>query len=414
MTPKEILQEWIDCFNAADAVALANLYAQDAINHQVANTPVIGKTAIHKMFVNEFATSKMVCIVEHIFEDGEWAIMEWKDPLGLRGCGFFHVQNDKIVFQRGYWDKLSFLKQHGLTVENSDKSKHITPSDMGIIIHSLESVSFKDLYAAFSSAFKDYDFSLNADELRRMLDRRGYNPQLSFGAFFEGRLISFVFNGTGMYNNILTAYDTGTGTVPSFRGLHLTQKIFTFSLELIYQQGVRQYVLEVLQHNHKAIKIYRKLGFETQRNFNYYSAKLSDIVPVLQVNHTACRILPSDLKNCLNQTAWFDFHPSWQNDRASLERGIDNLDILGAYEREELVGFVIFEPASGDISSLAVAKDYRRKGIGKSLLKSAVSHFQSDVLKFTNVDCDCESVTGFLSSLGLTPKGQQFEMVRKI
>ena len=31
-------------------------------------------------------------------------------------------------------------------------------------------VSFKDLYAAFSSAFKDYDFSLNADELRRMLD----------------------------------------------------------------------------------------------------------------------------------------------------------------------------------------------------------------------------------------------------
>lgn len=55
---------------------------------------------------------------------------------------------------------------------------------MGIIIHSLESVSFKDLYAAFSSAFKDYDFSLNADELRRMLDRRGYNPQLSFGVCY--------------------------------------------------------------------------------------------------------------------------------------------------------------------------------------------------------------------------------------
>jgi SnoaL-like polyketide cyclase len=40
----------------------------------------------------------------------------------LRGCGFFHVQNDKIVFQRGYWDKLSFLKQHGLPVENSDEN----------------------------------------------------------------------------------------------------------------------------------------------------------------------------------------------------------------------------------------------------------------------------------------------------
>ena len=134
---------------------------------------------------------------------------------------------------------------------------------MGIIIHSLESVSFKDLYAAFSSAFKDYDFSLNADELRRMIDRRGYNPQLSVGVFFEGRLISFVLNGTGMYNNILTAYDTWTGTLPSFRGLHLTKKIFTFILELICQQGVRQYVLSFATQS-QSKKIYRKLGFENR------------------------------------------------------------------------------------------------------------------------------------------------------
>ena len=41
------------------------------------------------MFEKEFSQAKMVCIVENIFEDGEWAIMEWKDQLGLRGCGFF-------------------------------------------------------------------------------------------------------------------------------------------------------------------------------------------------------------------------------------------------------------------------------------------------------------------------------------
>lgn len=41
----------------------------------------------------------------------------WKDPLGLRDCGFFHVVNGKILFQRGYWDKLSFLKQHNLSID---------------------------------------------------------------------------------------------------------------------------------------------------------------------------------------------------------------------------------------------------------------------------------------------------------
>ena len=69
------------------------------------------------MFAREFAAASMTCLVENIFEDGEWVIMEWQDPLGLRGCGFFQVKNDKIVFQRGYWDKLSFLKMHGLPLE---------------------------------------------------------------------------------------------------------------------------------------------------------------------------------------------------------------------------------------------------------------------------------------------------------
>ena len=66
------------------------------------------------MFADGFASARMVCLVENIFEDGEWAILEWRDPLGLRGCGFFRVVAGKIVFQRGYWDKLSFLRTHGL------------------------------------------------------------------------------------------------------------------------------------------------------------------------------------------------------------------------------------------------------------------------------------------------------------
>lgn len=114
MKPKKIVESWIEAFNNADADTIAELYAEHAINHQVAETPVEGKAAIRDMFAREFAQAEMTCLVENLFEDGEWAILEWKDPLGLRGCGFFHVQNDKIVFQRGYWDKLSFLRMHNL------------------------------------------------------------------------------------------------------------------------------------------------------------------------------------------------------------------------------------------------------------------------------------------------------------
>lgn len=116
MTPKELLTRWIDAFNSADVEALSNLYAEDATNHQVANTPVVGKAAIRQMFENEFSAAEMICIPENIFQDGEWAILEWKDPNGLRGCGFFKIESDLIVFQRGYWDKLSFLKMNNLPI----------------------------------------------------------------------------------------------------------------------------------------------------------------------------------------------------------------------------------------------------------------------------------------------------------
>ena len=114
MSPRTLVERRVAAFNRADAEALAAFYAQDAVNHQVAETPVRGRAAIKEMFAREFAQAKMVCIAENIFEDGEWAILEWKDPLGLRGCGFFQVKDGKIVFQRGYWDKLSFLRAHNL------------------------------------------------------------------------------------------------------------------------------------------------------------------------------------------------------------------------------------------------------------------------------------------------------------
>ncbi|NQV15786.1 nuclear transport factor 2 family protein [bacterium] len=114
MSPKSVVEAWVKAFNRGDFDAIASFYGDNAVNHQVPEKPIVGRTAIRLMFETEFSAVAMTCIVENIFEDGEWAILEWRDPLGLRGCGFFHIVADKIHFQRGYWDKLTFLRQHGL------------------------------------------------------------------------------------------------------------------------------------------------------------------------------------------------------------------------------------------------------------------------------------------------------------
>ena len=53
--PKDIVQLWVDAFNAGDAEAIAALYHPDAVNHQVANDPIRGQAAIREMFIGEFA-----------------------------------------------------------------------------------------------------------------------------------------------------------------------------------------------------------------------------------------------------------------------------------------------------------------------------------------------------------------------
>ncbi|MEM8507074.1 MAG: nuclear transport factor 2 family protein [Bacteroidota bacterium] len=116
MRPKEVIEQWVAAFNAGNAEKVAGFYHDDAVNHQVTYPPVVGKAAIREMFEREFHQANMTCIVENIFEDGDWGILEWKDPLGLRGCGFFQIDADKIKFQRGYWDQLSFLRQHKLPI----------------------------------------------------------------------------------------------------------------------------------------------------------------------------------------------------------------------------------------------------------------------------------------------------------
>lgn len=76
---------------------------------------------------------------------------------------------------------------------------------------SLSNTSFDELFEAFQQAFADYEIQLDKGEHWAMLKRQGFNPELSFAAFDENKIVSFTCNGIGYFDGALTAYDTGTG-----------------------------------------------------------------------------------------------------------------------------------------------------------------------------------------------------------
>jgi hypothetical protein len=64
-----------------------------------------------------------------------------------------------------------------------------------IQIRSLAGIDADALYAAWSLAFSDYDFSWTKAAFDAMLQRRGYDGRLSCGAFDDsGKLVSFTLN----------------------------------------------------------------------------------------------------------------------------------------------------------------------------------------------------------------------------
>lgn len=280
-------------------------------------------------------------------------------------------------------------------------------------IKSLANIDFNTIFNGFSRAFADYEMQLNRVQLEAMLKRRGFNPDISFAAFEGDQIIAFTLNGTGYFNGIPTAYDTGTGTLKEYRGQGLATKIFEYSIPYLKENHIRQYLLEVLQHNTKAISVYRNLGFEVSREFNYFRQKNEEIRNY-SITDFVCTIESIEIKETDSIAGFWDFYSSWQNSFESIGRSAEEFVTLGAFTGNKLIGYAVFEPTSGDITQIAVDKQYRRKGVASLLLKEMAGINKNDSVKVINTDLACASITQFLQAKNIELKGKQFEMIRKI
>lgn len=312
---------------------------------------------------------------------------------------------------RSRGEKAEFGKRRSvkITIFETERSQScraaiFPPKPTHMEIKSLEKTDFDTLFRAFGRAFADYEVQLNAEQLRAMLTRRGFDPALSFAAFDGVQIAAFTLNGIGNFNGVPTAYDTGTGTLKEYRGTGLGTEIFRHSMPHLRRAGVGQYLLEVLQYNTRAVSVYRNLGFETVREFNYFCRANTEI---------ADRGDTPRLPHSVRRTDW-DFTLSWQNSFESIGRAAGDFVSLGVFIEEELVGYCVFEPASGDVAQIAVKRQYRRKGIAGLLLREMLRLNRHDSLKIINTDVSCDSMTGFLQAKNIVPQGKQFEMIRKI
>ena len=260
-------------------------------------------------------------------------------------------------------------------------------------LRTLSQTPLPQITAAFNQAFRDYFIPLQfTDEgMAAKMKGEGIKKEYSIGAFDGDQLVGFILHGYDEVAGVNTVYNAGTGVLPLFRGKGLTKAMYAYGIPLLKNKGVHTHLLEVIDNNHAAKKVYDAIGFQTVRKLGAYrcTQPLKTVAPIV------------DLKKMYNlpaDTAFIAVAPSWQNSSASVNRDLENHELLGAFRDSELLGYATYVAATGRVKQCAVQASYRRQKIGTTLLQ----YIQQSTgnLLFTNVDEAYEPGIQFLQSLG--------------
>jgi len=259
---------------------------------------------------------------------------------------------------------------------------------------------FDTVVACFNEAFSDYvvPFSINATQLREICARRGVVLDLSIGAFDGERLVGFTLNGF----DGRTAYDSGTGVVPSHRRKGLARAMIERIIPPLRDAGAQRYLLEVIESNTRAVALYESAGFSTTRPLTCWKYESSG------ARNAEIRSIE------LDQVENFrDVEPSWQNSDAAIRRARDPRLLLGAFDGDLLAGYAVVFPRTHDLAQLAVRRTHRRRGIGSALLARAVFEAEGNV-RILNVDASDDGIDAFLRARGAERFARQWEMERTL
>ncbi|RNI25817.1 GNAT family N-acetyltransferase [Rufibacter latericius] len=278
-----------------------------------------------------------------------------------------------------------------------------------------ESLTVDQLCTLFNAAFSDYiqPFALSPEVMALKLRRDGTYLALSPLALDQGKPVGFIFQNIGDWHGKKTAYNSGTGVLTEARGQGLTPKMYAFSLPVLKENGVEQCLLEVIQENKRALRIYQELGFTITRTFHVFRHSKADLQ---WHSHSPGNVSFRQVTApnwSLYQTFW-DVEPSWHQNPAAVDQTLADVQIVEAWLQEQCVGYGIIYPMTGAVSQLAVAPAWRRKGIGQGLLQQMVSLTSSPLIAVVNVDAQAEQMVQFLKARQMPELLGQYEMLMKL
>lgn len=276
---------------------------------------------------------------------------------------------------------------------------------------SLAELPITELLSVFNQSFSDYivPFHLTLEQLKSKTKTEKIDMALSVGVFQSDHLVGFILHAEKIEDGKRIIYNAGTGIIPEFRGQGLVRKMYDFILPVLQDRKANALMLEVIEGNQPAIRAYKNLGFTISRKLLCFKGNIEP-----SKKHTDILVRGLDRFQWEIFTSFWDIEPSWQSSIMVLEQMGENSIILGAYQENKLVGYVVYNPVAGKVYQIAVHKNDRKKGIGTQLFNVIGQMSEGKTISINNVDDSSESTSAFLNAIGLRNWVSQFEMSCKI
>jgi len=278
-----------------------------------------------------------------------------------------------------------------------------------MLIKSVEDFELQEFTTCFNDAFSDYviPFHASPEKLAEKFAAAGVNYQLSFGAFDHDKQVAFVMHGIGERNGERTAFNTGTGVVPLYRGRRLVAQIYRHAFPILKKHHIQKCLLEVIQTNEKAIKAYSSLGFQIHRELVCLKGHIDVNLPVSHRHTSIITVSPEEFDWTSAHLYW-NFAPSWEQSVDAVLRNPHLYDVVTIKEDDLICGYVVVKSANGAVLQFGVLEEKRNQGYGRSLFNWIGK--KHSILTVNNVDKRDTKSIRFLEGVGLEVYIEQYEM----
>lgn len=267
-------------------------------------------------------------------------------------------------------------------------------------IRPLKEADLEDLVFAILLAFDGYFVTMPTETAywkeRYKAARVVY--ELSFGYFADGQLVGFIINGIDEWMGKKTAFNTGTGVVPKYRGQGIVDQLYQYAMTHFIDQGIQQCALEVVQENARAIRVYERIGFSIIKNYACFGGTIAD-----SQQHT---VVKKTTLNAIQNTAahWY----AWDTCNAAMQHASDDrYQVFEVLYNGQAIGFFVIQPASGFLTQFEC---YPIPSASWERLFDGIGQINT-TLKVVNINTKRDDLIQALQQVGLKNTINQFEML---